>query len=270
VLSARVLVPRFAVGLALIAISGLSLGLGLARHQSSGPWFQFAVSSSPGGHLVAKVGGLLQAGDPATGGFLPAPDGKKIAILVRATAVGKGHVRLQIQDGAFVPHAGAPKSAIQALSNTRPRTFDYVPGQKLQIPIGGAGTVLLTGKVYRIRPSLWETGQPLMPKSDEVAIANAALVRDNQLLGKIGGSASANGGNPAIGVCAPPEGAFVFGLKPFAGAVQGVAEYGQARFRMGGHQYTLYSALPITGGPQPRRIWVLNAPHCPHHCQVLI
>jgi hypothetical protein len=104
--------------------------------------------------------------------------------------------------------------------------------------------------------------QSVLPKSDEIAIANSALVRDNTLLGKIGGSSSARGDNPAIGVCVPPEGAFVFALKPFPGSEQAVAEYGQVRFKMDGHSYTLYSALPITGGAQPQNIWVYRAPHC--------
>lgn len=46
------------------------------------------------------------------------------------------------------------------------------------------------------------------------------------------------------------------------GAVKGVAEYAQARFTMDGEDYTLYSATPITGGPQPVRIWVLRLPRC--------
>jgi hypothetical protein len=264
-LSGRVLVPRFAVGLALLCIAGLSLGLGLARRQGSSPWFQFEVSNTLG-----SVGGLLQAGEPASGGFLPGTNGKKIAVLVSAVEVSSDLVRLQIRERAFVPHAGGPKSAIQALTDTRPQTYEYVPGQKLVIPIKGAGTVMLTGKVYRIRPSLplWEMGQSVIPKSDELAIASVALVRDNDFLGKIGGSSSARGDNPAIGVCVPPEGAFVFALKPFTGAVQAVAEYGQVRFKMDGHHYTLFSALPVTGGSQPRNIWVYRAPHCPSSSSV--
>jgi hypothetical protein len=264
-LSGRVLVPRFAIGLALLCIAGLSLGLGLARRQVSGPWFQFEV-----GNALGSVGGLLQAGEPATGGFLPGTNGKKIAVLVSAVEVSSDLVRLQIRERAFVPRAGGPESAIQVLTNTRPRIFDYVPGQKLAISVNGAGTVVLAGKVYRIRPSLpfWEMGQSVMPKSDELAIASAALVRDNDFLGKIGGSSSARADNPAVGVCVPPEGVFVFALKPFPGAAQAVAEYGQVRFKMGVHHYTLYSALPITGGAQPRNIWVYRAPHCPSSSRV--
>ena len=263
-LSGRVLVPRFAIGLALLCIAGLSLGLGLARRQVSGPWFQFEVSNALG-----SVGGLLQAGEPASGGFLLAPDGKKMAFGVSAVEVRNDLVRLQIRERAFVPHAGGPKSAIQALTDTRPQTYEYVPGQKLAIPINGAGTVTLTGKVYPIRPTFWLMGrETVMPKSDEIANANSALVRDNTLLGKIGGSSSARGDNAAFGICVPPEGTFVFALKPFTGAVQAVAEYGQVRFKMDGHSYTLYSALPVTGGAQPRNIWVYRAPHCPSSSSV--
>jgi hypothetical protein len=257
-LGGRVLVPRFAVGLALICIAGLSLGLGLAHRRGSGPWFQFEVSNALG-----SVGGLLQAGEPASGGFLPGTNGKKIAFLVSAVEVRNDLVRLQVWERSFVPRAGGPKSAIQALADTRPQTYEYVPGQELAIPIKGAGTVMLTGKVYPIRPTFWLMGrQSVLPEPEELVIANSALVRDNAFLGKIGGSASAWGGNPAVGVCVPPEGAFVFALKPFPGSEQAVAEYGQVRFKMDGHSYTLYSALPITGGAQPQNIWVYRAPHC--------
>jgi hypothetical protein len=262
-LSGRVLVPRFAVGLALLCIAGLSLGLGLAHRQGSGPWFQFEVSSSPGDGNIGSVGGLLQAGEPASGGFLPGTDGKKIAFLVSAVEVRNDLVRLQIRERAFVPQAGGPKSAFQALTDTRPRTYEYVPGQKLAVPTNGAGTVVLTGKVYPIRPSIWLMGgQSVLPGPDELVIANSALIRDNTLLGKMGGSASASSDNPAVGICVPPEGAFVFALKPFTGSEQAVAEYGQVRFEMDGHHYTLFSSLPVTGGTQPRNIWVYRAPHC--------
>ncbi|HET7100630.1 MAG TPA: hypothetical protein VFJ52_05715 [Terriglobia bacterium] len=262
-LSGRVLVPRFAVGLALLCIAALSLGLGLAHRQGSGPWFQFEASSSPGKSISGSIGGLLQAGEPASGGFLPGTDGKKIAFRVSAIEVRNDLVRLQIWERAFVPQAGGPESANQALADTRPRTYEYAPGQKLAVPTSGAGTVVLTGKVYHIRPSirLWG-GQSALPGPDELVIANSALIRDNTLLGKMGGGASAWSGNPAVGICVPPEGAFVFALKPFTGAVQAVAEYGQVRFDMDGHHYTLFSSLPVTGGPQPRNIWVYRVPHC--------
>ena len=257
-LGGRVLVPRFAVGLALLCIAGLSLGLGLARRQVPGPWFQFEVSNALG-----SVGGLLQAGEPASGGFLPGTDGKKIAFRVSAVEVRDDLVRLQIWERAFVPKAGGPESAIQALADTRPRTYEYVPGQKLAVPTNGAGKVALTGKVYHIRPTFWLMGgQSVLPGPDELMIANSALIRDNTLLGKMEGGASASNGNPAVGICVPPEGAFVFALKPFAGSEQAVAEYGQVRFDMDGHHYTLFSSLPVTGGPQPRNIWVYRAPHC--------
>ncbi|MGA8183756.1 MAG: hypothetical protein WB819_08935, partial [Terriglobia bacterium] len=118
-LGGRVLVPRFAVGLALLCIAGLSLGLGLVRRQAPGPWFQFEASSSPGKSISGSIGGLLQGGEPASGGFLPGTDGKKIALRVSAVEVRNDLVRLQIWERAFVPKAGGPNSAFQALTGTR-------------------------------------------------------------------------------------------------------------------------------------------------------
>jgi hypothetical protein len=39
------------------------------------------------------------------------------------------------------------------------------------------------------------------------------------------------------------------------------AEYGQAGFKLEGHDYVLFSATPITGGQQPRGIWVYHDPN---------
>jgi len=44
-LTARVLVPRFALGAGVFVILGLSVGLGWMRAQSGGLWFQFDLSN---------------------------------------------------------------------------------------------------------------------------------------------------------------------------------------------------------------------------------
>jgi hypothetical protein len=49
-------------------------------------------------------------------------------------------------------------------------------------------------------------------------------------------------------------------LHPIEGAVEGQAEFGRAHFKLDGHNYLLFSATPITGGDQPRAIWVYRNP----------
>jgi hypothetical protein len=273
-LTARVLVPRFALGVGLFAILGLSVGLAWMRAQSGELWFQFDLSDA---EKQGSVGSLTQAGDDWSGGFVTTGANQKIGIRVKALDVQKDLVRLSVKARVFEPAPGSeegrvanatsgslsPKVIDRIFANIAPREFNYVPGQTLEIPVEGGGKVLLSGKVFKLRPSFPAQWYPLTLQPDEIALSKAALVRGNQFLGEIGGSGGARGENSAVGVCVPPLGAFVFALKPFEGAVQGVAEFGEARFNLDGDDYTLFAATPITGGQQPREIWVYRSQNCP-------
>ena len=162
-------------------------------------------------------------------------------------------------------HGGVMSEEVmnRIFANTTPREFDYLPGRTLEIPVEGGGKILLTGEVFKLRPSFSAEWFPVTPKPDEVVLNKAALVRGSEFLGEVHGSGSAQATNSAVGICVPPVGAFVFALKPFEGAVQGVVEFGEARFKMDGYSYTLFSATPITGGQQPREIWVYRSQNCP-------
>jgi hypothetical protein len=98
-------------------------------------------------------------------------------------------------------------------------------------------------------PSFSAQWYPLTLLPNEIALSKAALVRGNQFLGEIGGGDSARAENSAIGICVPPLGTFVFALKPFQGAVQGVAEFGEVRFNLDGDEYTLFLSHPNHGRP---------------------
>jgi hypothetical protein len=273
-LTAHVLVPRFALGVGLFAIVGLSVGLAWMRAQSGGLWFQFDLSNA---EKQASVGCLTQAGDDWTGGFVTAGGNQKIGIRVKALDVQKDLVRLSVKARALEPAPGSEEGKVanhtsgalsqevmdRIFANITPQEFDYVPGQTLEIPVEGGGKILLSGEVFKLRPSFSAQWYRLTLQPDEIALSKAALARGNEFLGEIQGGGSARSTNSAVGICVPPQGAFVFALKPFEGAVQGVVEFGEARFSMDGDEYTLFSATPITGGQQPREIWVYRSQHCP-------
>jgi hypothetical protein len=157
----------------------------------------------------------------------------------------------------------------QKFRDTPTHEYQYVPGQTLEIPVEGGGKILLTGRVLERRASFWvhEGGFPLEPKSDQIVLTKPVLVRDKALLGEDFSSASAGGDSPYVAISPPNEGLFVFVLKPFDGAVEGEVEYGQARFKLDGHEYVLLCATPITGGEQPRQIWVYYDPNLPRSGQ---
>jgi hypothetical protein len=273
-LTARVLVPRFALGVGLFAILGLSVGVGWMRVQGGGLWFQFDLSNP---ETQAKVGCLTQADAYAQESFLSGGDNKKIAFRVKALDVQKDVVRLTVQARAFEPVPGGEEEKVansetaqgfeevidRILVNTTAQEFDYVPGRTLEIPVEGGGKILLKGEVFKFRPSFSAEWYPVTPQPDQIMLSKPALVRGNEFLGEIHGSGGVRATNSAVGICVPPLGAFVFALKPFEGAVQGVAEFSEARFKMDGYDYILFSATPITGGQQPREIWVYQSPNCP-------
>jgi hypothetical protein len=273
-LTARVLVPRLALGVGLFAILGLSVGLGWMRAQSGGLWFQFDLSNPD---TQDRVGCLTQADGRWNEGFVSADASKRIGIRVKALDVENDRVRLSVKARVLEPAPGSDEEKAanyqlgarseevidQIFANIAPQEFDYVPGQTLEIPVEGGGKVAIKGEVFKLRPSFSAQWYPLTLHPDEIALSKAAVVRGNEFLGEIHGGGSARAENSAIGICVPPLGAFVFALKPFEGAVQGVAEFGEVHFKMNGENYILFSATPITGGQQPREIWVYRSQNCP-------
>lgn len=273
-LTARVLVPRFALGVGLFAILGLSVGLGWMQVQSRGLWFQFDVSNPD---TQDRVGCLTQADGRWNEGFVSAGADKRIGIRVKALDVEKDRVRLSVKvrvleaapgsdkDKAANHQLGARSEEVinQIFASVTPQEFDYVPGQTLEIPVEGGGKIALKGEVFKFRPSFSTAWFPLALQPDQIMLSRAALVRGNKFLGQIRGRGGVRAKNSAVGICVPPLGAFVFALKPFGGAIQGVAEFGEVHFKMDGDEYILFSATPITGGKQPREIWVYRSQSCP-------
>jgi hypothetical protein len=275
-LTARVLVPRFALGAGLFAILGLSVGLGWMHAQAAGLWFQFNVTSPD---RKGSWGDQVQAGyrgKPAviTRVHLSGEPKEQLAAMINVDEVQYGLVRLSIRARRFevAPEAGPEARPIhesvevrptfdemgrQMLASTTPHQYDYIPGQVLEIPVEGGGKLLLTGHVLERPASFWgKEDYPLEPGTNQIVLAEPALVRDKELLIKGVGSASAEGEGSYVAIFVPNEGLLGFLLKPIEGAVEAEAEYGQARFKIEGHDYVLFSATPITGGQQPREIWV--------------
>jgi anti-sigma factor RsiW len=279
-LTARVLVPRFALGLGVLLIAALSLSLGVMRAQVTGLWFQFNVTSPGWG---GSWGNEVQAGYRGAPGLmsrvkLSGGPKEQLAAIINVDEVQYGRVRLSVrarrlevalggQEARQIPESvevtpAADRTARQMLANIPPHQYEYIPGQVLEIPVEGGGKLLLTGRVLERHARFWVRGNfPLEPKPDQIVLNEPALVRDKELLVKGAGSASAGGDDPYVAMFVPKEGLFAFLLKPIDGAVQAEAEYGQAGFKLGGHDYVLFSATPITGGQQPREIWIYHDPN---------
>jgi len=273
--TARVLVPRFALGLGVLLVAVLSLSLGVMRAQVASLWFQFNVTSPD---KLASWGNEVQAGYRGKPAFLMTGPQGKVGAIIEVDEVQYGHVRLSMrarrvemgpagQEAHSTPQSveGTPESdqmVRRMLADSPPQQYEFIPGQVLEIPVEGGGKLQLTGRVLERHAHFWvKEDYPIEPKPDQIVLTEPALVRDQGLLVKGLGSAEAGGDDPYVAVFVPKEGLFGFLLKPMDGAVQAEAEYGQARFRMDGHDYVLFSATPITGGQQPREIWVYRDPN---------
>jgi len=131
----------------------------------------------------------------------------------------------------------------------------YKPGESLPIRVEGGGTVYLKGEVLDHQPQI-AFGFPLTPPAGKLVLRSPILTSSNQLLGEIvGATAIANEKQGAV-FRTGANGSYTFSLHPFAGAIAGELNWGQITFKFDGRKYRLLAAAPITGGDQPRAVWV--------------
>jgi hypothetical protein len=258
-LTGRVLMPRFALGLGLLVILALSSGLGViwAGH---GEQFQFQINSpgnsgSMGGSFDVGDVGTVQLGAPASHGFWVA----KFKLL----GVENGVVRLDVQNHNF---ESEPKTTQlrQAFASAAHHVYEYVPGQTLDIPVEGGDTLTLVGTLLEKQP---ETNGPKLV-SDEVRINRPVLFREGKLVAEVTAGASSHAENSAVAILIPKEGRYFLMLNPTEGAVPGETYFGQVRFQLAGKNYLLASATAITGGSQPRKIWVYHDQFIPEDISI--
>jgi hypothetical protein len=268
-LTARVLVPRFALGLGVLLIAALPLGLSLMRAQATGLLVQLDVSRPEAEGLTSSV--LTQAGTPPFP-FLMTSTGSdgNIACEIKALEVQDDVVRLWVRARAFTldpqqgSHPGVNTKSV--LAGTRPQEFSFVPGQTLEIPVEGGGKILVKGQVFHNFPSYTASSRQLTPEAGEIVLREPALARGSEFLGEAKGFNSAGGTDPAIAIYVPQQGVLVFTLEPHEGAVEGATDFSRAQFKIDGQDYILFSATPITGGQQPREFWVYRDPDCYRWC----
>ena len=258
----RVLVPRFAVALGIVAILGLPVGLGLMWAQTSGAWFQFQVTAP---EIHASWGAQIQVRTNLGPVATPVGSASRIVTQVRVLEIRKDHVRISVKaqrakdqliEGAKSSHEDYLQTLNQIMSSTPNREFSYVPGQVLQIPVTGGGTITLTGRVLEQPAGFFPSNITLTPGPDQLAVTNFAIIRDNVLLGSKLGTGSVQAEDPGIEVYVPHVGRLIFMIYPLSGATKAEAEFGQIHFTLDGHDYLLFSETPITGGDQPKKIWV--------------
>ncbi len=253
----RVAVPRFALAGLIACVIVAIAATAIVRAQSNALWFEFGYSykGDPSNYLVAKAGfddtpdlvGLSHGAPLATAFRVKVESISKDDVVLRVRAV-PARIEATATGGKLL---GGPSEGVSLAGVP---SVHYKPGESLPIQIEGGGTLYLKGDVLDHEPKI-AFGIPLVPAEDKMIVRSPVLVDSNKLIGELRGAATtANASDVAFfGV---PDGVFMFGLKPFPGAVQGRATWGEITFKLDGKDYRLLAAAPITGGEQPRPVWV--------------
>ncbi len=257
----RVSVPRFALA-ALIACLVLATAVvSVVRAQSRPLWFEFGYGLHESGavfhYTVAKQG---YDDTQATLGFL---DGAPVAaaLRVKVESVSGDDVVLRCRavpakmevNSAGATLLGRPEGGVPL--DAAP-TVHYKPGESLAIPIEGGGTLYLKGDVLDHQPRI-AFGFPLEPASDKLVLRSPVLTSSDQVIAEINGAtAIATDETQSVNLGTDSNSSYTFALRQFPGAVQGEVNWGEITFKLAGKNYRLVAAAPITGGDQPRPVWV--------------
>ena len=257
----KIMVPKFAVAAAAAFFLVMTAGLIRLHAQQSSPlWFQFTLSekgkNTKDGLPVQYVAQAGYDGDMAGGQIQ-----NVIATHIIVSAIQADRVELAVRSRLYhVTDADDMRLKTDLKTMNRP-TITYHPGESLEIPIEGGGTLILEGTILDHKPRFMEFGIPLEPNLDQLILTSPVLIRGERVLFNMrGANTTANGPDQVAVLFVPGTGLLRFGLAPFPGAIQGVARWGNLDFKLNGQTYMLLTSSQIAGGDQPRTVWIGNKP----------
>lgn len=98
---------------------------------------------------------------------------------------------------------------------------------------------------------------PWEPGPDQLVLTNPIVISGDALVANFKHSSGiVVGQNTAAAIYLPGLGALMIALRSFPGALQAEANWGDLNFTWEGRSYSVRTASPITGGTQPRTVWV--------------
>jgi hypothetical protein len=237
---------------ALVAASATLVVL-RAQSESRPFWFQFGMDLK--GLAPGFMIHVAQAG--SDDGFVIWMVGNQIGVHFAVTAIKEGSVQLRIRARILRPgEADKGYAAEKELGDLQDHRFTYAVGDKLEIPVEGGGALVLHGQVMDHQPKIaW--GVPGEPGPDQIVLTSPLVISGQTLLANLEGANSlAQDRNWGGRIYVPGTGQIVIALQALPGAVQGEAYWGDLKFTWQGRRYTVRTASPITGGDQPRAVWV--------------
>jgi len=260
-LRARVLVPRFALALLAAALLATSASIVILRAQSEARplWFQFGVTDR--GLPVTLMGHVAQAGSDY--GWViwrvDNPTGVHVAVITIKEKSVQLRIRARKLSREEADKGYSPKKELGDLQN---HEFTYTVGEELDIPVEGGGMLALKGQVVDHQPKIaW--GMPGEPGPDQIVLNGPLVISGETLLANLQSAhVLAPDRNWGGRIYVPGTGQIVIALQASPGAVQGEANWGDLKFTWQGRSYVVRTASPITGGDQPRAVWVtLDSEH---------
>ncbi len=253
-------IPKFAMAAAAGLFIVMTVGLVQLHARQNNPlWFQFTLSEK--GSARSAFPEIAQAGydNYSAGGNGQTVIGWHVVV----SQVEAGQVELAIRTHAYRQVTNADDLHLTTeLKDVSGRKLTYTPGQPLEIPVEGGGTLVLNGTITDHKPRFMEMGIPLDPGPNEIILSSPVLISgDKVLTNEKGASTIQDGPDRAAVLYVSGVGLLKFALQPFPGAIAGKASWGRLEFKLGSKDYTLLTASQICGGDQPRTVWISNNPN---------
>jgi predicted anti-sigma-YlaC factor YlaD len=257
--TAHVLVPQVALIVGIVAILGLVVKVTWKQDQAHPQrnFFQFELSASDAPKTTFAAG--MSVGRAEMPYELTGPHGSVLALLnildVQADLVRvsvraerfENQVRLDCKPGEAPEFKKCTDETKRVLASTQEREYQYRPGQTLEVPVQGGGSLLLTGRVSATpQPFSWQNA-PVESATEEVAVSTPPLAPEKHVVFRPARIVNASPENPCVTFYRPDWGLFVFALHPFPGSAEATVNNGRLLFELEGKWYYVSAASGIAG-----------------------
>lgn len=252
-------IPRFAfaVLLASIVVLASALAVNRVRANNTGTVVLLSISgpNSPQKELDCPLSTVDKKW--TTCSWFGRVGSQFVAYKVRLLSRDGGRVQLGIRTLTYPAASGPHNLSTFESSNEPGREAWFEPGERLEFPVPGLGSLTLKG--------VWMDHVPVLgkldPGPDELRLGSPLLVKDKvvvgDLSGAIGGVYGEDRPNEAISFYIPGQGRFLISQLPMKGAVKAQVELSRISFKDGGYSWELVSGVPVC---RADHLWVLHQP----------
>jgi hypothetical protein len=254
-------IPRFAFAAMLVVILLLSSGIFLvrARTDAGGSVFVLTFKVLPEGYTRdCVITTDTNANTSQCGYRFPVKDGV-LGLVFRF--ISRDGDRTQVGLKAMYKSPSSTFNFIDDLKNVSERIIWLQPDQKNEIVVSSVGQIELAGEYLDHQPRILERpSETLEPQSDEFRVVAPVLIRGNEIVCNLsdnGNSIDNGDADATLMIYSPHDGRYLISRVPFEGAVEGSVRMGQIRFKLGGQDYLLLSAMPIV---RSDHVWVSHDP----------